>query len=492
MEVVGGERESMEQSHNLGDHLGEKCGVFGVAGAGEEAARLVYYGLWALQHRGQESSGIASSNGQRLNWHNGNGLVSQAHDEATLAELNGPLAIGHNRYSTSGRSAGAHSQPIVLPEIQLAFAHNGNLPSTKALEAFLTKHKIDWEGLNDSEMMAQAISWYLGRGKSLEAAVAASYPLFTGAFSALAMTPGTLVAFRDRHGIRPLALGRLNDGYVVSSETCAFDLIGAAYLREIKPGELVSITSGEITSRQLVPGQLRLDIFEFVYFARPDSFILRRNVNEVRRRLGRNLAAEIKVPADVVIPVPDSAIPAALGYAEASGIPFDHGLIKNRYVHRTFIRPAQQLRERDVQMKFNPLAEVLMGKSVAVLDDSIVRGTTTKRLVAMLYGAGAREVHVLISSPPVKYPDFYGIDTPKQADLIAARLSTDEIRHHIGADSLHFLSFEGMVEATKHPASYFSTACFTGDYPIDIAERAREVLRVPEQSPMPLYFEPSL
>ncbi len=459
--------------------LHEKCGVFGVAVGSPDAARTAYYGLWALQHRGQESSGIVSASKGELRRHVGEGLVAHVYDEGNLERLKGNLAIGHNRYATSGGSGGVdHLQPVLDPGTGFAFAHNGNLPSTAALEAFLLAHNVPHSHLNDSQMMAAAIGYYVRQGKTLVAAIEAAWPLFTGAFSCVAMDADTVVGFRDECGIRPLSLGRLEDGYVIASETCAFDTVGAAFLRDVKPGELVSITPSGVTSKQVVPGRMALDIFEYVYFARPDSLLMGRKVNEVRRNLGRNLAKEFPIKADVVVPVPDSAIPAALGYAQASGVRFDHGFIKNRYIHRTFIRPTQALRDRDVKIKLNPVPEVIMGKSVIVIDDSIVRGTTTAQIVSMLYGAGAREVHVLVSCPPVKYPDFYGINTPKQSDLIAARLSVPEICKHIGAASLGFLSFDGMIEATGWSRSKLSTSCFDGVYPIGIGERAKDILQV--------------
>jgi amidophosphoribosyltransferase len=458
--------------------LGEKCAVFGVYGHQIEAARLAYYGLWALQHRGQESSGIVSSDGQRLYSHTNSGLVAQAYGDEDLDYLRGSIAIGHNRYSTSGGAHDMHAQPILSPEKDFALAHNGNLPSTRALEAFLTTHQVDWTEHNDSEKMVLAIAYYTSTGLDLPQAIKQAWPLFTGAFACTIMSRDQLIAIRDSKGIRPLSIGQRDDSMVIASETCAFDTIGAAFLRDVRPGEMVVINHSGVQSQQIEPGEQKLDIFEYVYFARPDSLLLGQRVNEVRRRLGINLAAEANVQAEVVIPVPDSAIPAAIGYASATQTPFDHGLIKNRYIHRTFIRPAQSMRERDLKMKLNPLAEVIMGKDVAVVDDSIVRGTTIKRIVHMLYGAGARKVHLLISSPPVKYPDFYGIDTPTQANLIAANLTTEQIRRQVGCDTLTYLSYDGMIKATRLPVSKFSTSCFDGVYPLDIAERAAEVASV--------------
>jgi amidophosphoribosyltransferase len=402
----------------------------------------------------------------------GAGLVAHVYNEADLARLKGRMSIGHNRYATSGDGL----QPIIHPEVNLAFAHNGNLPTTQKLEEFLTRHNVSLIGLNDSGMMAAAICWYMQAGKSMMAAIEAAWPLFTGAFSCVAMDGVNVVGFRDECGIRPLSLGRLSDGFVIASETCAFDTVGAAFLRDVKPGEMVSIGADGVKSKQVVKSRQALDIFEYVYFARPDSLLMGRKVNEVRRQMGRNLAAEFPLKADVVVPVPDSAIPAALGFAEATGIRFDHGFIKNRYIHRTFIRPTQELRERDVRTKLNPVPEVVMGRDVVVIDDSIVRGTTTGQIVALLYGAGARNVHVLVSSPPVRFPDFYGINTPDPSELIASHMSVDEIRQHIGATTLGYLSYEGTIQATGHPRSKLNMSCFDGNYPIEIGEHARSLV----------------
>jgi len=453
----------------------EKCGIFGVYGKGFEAARLVHTGLWALQHRGQESSGIASSDGKQIYCHKKMGLVAHVYDETNLKKLPGFIAIGHNRYSTSGESIARHSQPIVIEKFNLALAHNGNLPNTTEIKKFLTEKKVTFAGLNDSEMMCRMIAFFLGKGLSLEEAVKKSFPFFTGVFCLLIMTKNKLVAVRDSFGIRPLSIGKLNGGFVFSSETCAFDTIGATYLRDVKPGEMVVVSDQKISSWQLSLGKQKLDIFEFIYFARPDSQLLGKSVYEVRKNLGRHLAREYKIKADVVVPVPDSAIPAALGFCEVTKIPLDHGLTKNRYIHRTFIRPAKSLREDGVEMKLNAMAGVLAGKKVIVIDDSIVRGTTSRRIVKKIRQAGAKEVHFFVSSPPVKFPDFYGIDTPSQGDLIGAMKNIEEVRRFIGADSLNYLSYKGMIKATGLSESLFSTSCFSGVYPVDIGERAREV-----------------
>lgn len=456
----------------------EHCGVFGVYGQHSEAARLVHAGLWALQHRGQESTGIASTEGSIIRVVKDEGLVAHVYDENLLRLLSGSAAIGHNRYGTSGGSGKQHAQPVMSPEGLVALAHNGNLPTTTALAKFLTEKSISIDGLNDSEMMHAAVEHYMLEKLSLPDAVKKVFPLFTGVFCLLLLSHDTLVAVRDSKGIRPLSIGKLNGQFVFSSETCALDTIGAKYIRDVKPGEMIVVDAKGLRSEMIVEGQEQLDVFEFVYFARPDSILQGKSVNEVRKNLGRVLASEHLVEADVIIPVPDSAIPAAMGYAEKSGIPFDHGLIKNRYIHRTFIRPAKKLREKDLDMKLNPLPDVIKGKRIAVVDDSIVRGSTAKKLVERLRKNGAKEVHLLISSPPVQYPDFYGIDTPHQKDLIASQMPIDKITTYLGANSLTFLSYAGLLEATGLPEANFCTSCFTGVYPVDIGVRAKELKKI--------------
>ncbi|HSW88542.1 MAG TPA: amidophosphoribosyltransferase [Candidatus Saccharimonadales bacterium] len=453
----------------------EKCGIAGAYGKGFEAARLVYYALWALQHRGQEASGISSSDGKVIRTHKGEGLVAHVYKEDDLEWLEGHLAIGHNRYGTSGGKGDDHAQPVVGREGRVALAHNGNLPSTKALETFFASHRIKAKGLNDSELMHKALQYYLHQGKTIEYAVEKCFPLFTGAFSLLIMTKNKLIALRDSKGVRPLSIGKLNGGFIVASETCALDLLNATYLRDVQPGEMVVIDKKGLHSYQLAPGEQKLDIFEFIYFARPDSVLLEKSVNEVRRNLGIQLAKESNIRADIVVPVPDSAIPAALGFAQESGIPFDHGLIKNRYIHRTFIQPDQHMREEGVKLKLNPLNHVFAGKDIVIVDDSIVRGTTSKELVSLLRKSGAKKVYMVISSPPIKYPDFYGIDTPMQKKLIAAQMTNDEIQEYIGVDKLYYLSYEGLLKAIGLPEELFSTAHFTGNYPVDLLERAEEI-----------------
>jgi amidophosphoribosyltransferase len=458
--------------------LTEKCAVFGLFGKSNEASRLTFYGLWALQHRGQESSGIVSSEGEQLYRHAAQGLVANVYREEDLEQLPGHIAIGHNRYSTSGGADSRHAQPCIDYDRKFAFAHNGNLPTTDKLEEFLNNRGIQTEQLNDSGMMSKAIGCFIEDGKSLEQAIMAAYPLFTGVFSSVAMDNTKLVAFRDKCGIRPLSIGIIDGGYVVASETCAFDTIGATFLRDVEPGELVVIDDSGLKSHKVVKANPKLDIFEFVYFARPDSMLLGQRVNQVRENFGVQMAKEYPIEADVVIPIPDSAIPAAQGYSQGSGVPFEMGIIKNRYIHRTFIRPSASLREQDVKMKLNPLVESIKDRRVILVDDSIVRGTTMRQVVKMIFGAGAREVHLMISSPPVQYPDFYGINTPNQNDLIATKMSVEQIRQYLGANSLNYLSYNGMVKATGLPAEVFSTSCFNGVYPIPIGQHAKKIHKV--------------
>ncbi|MBI2597190.1 amidophosphoribosyltransferase [Candidatus Daviesbacteria bacterium] len=458
--------------------LKEKCGIFGVYGKGFEAARLVHPGLWALQHRGQESSGIASSDGKQIFIHKGMGLVAHVFAEKDLQKLKGFLAIGHNRYSTSGDSIESHAQPILEKAGAgkfIALVHNGNLPSTKKLEQFLKENKILTSGLNDSEMITKAIACDMKEDLSLEDAIKKAYSLFTGVFCLLVMDEKKLVALRDSFGIRPLCIGKLNGGFIVASESCALDIIGAKFLREVKPGEMIVIDKRGLKSYQIEKGNQKLDVFEYVYFARPDSILLGKSVDQVRQSLGKELAKENQIKADIVIPVPDSAIPAAIGFSRQSGIPFEMGLIKNRYIHRTFISPEEHTRHKVVQLKLNPMRHILEGKRVVVIDDSIVRGTTSKEIIKMIRNAGAKEIHLLISSPPVRFPDFYGIDTPNQKDLIAAVKRTDEIEQFLGVDSLNYLSYKGLIKAVGLPEDVLCTSCFTGIYPVDIGERSKEV-----------------
>jgi amidophosphoribosyltransferase len=481
----------MPLAANTADQLKEKCAVFGIIGqkpngkAGLEAARLTFYGLWALQHRGQESSGIVSGDGERLHRHAAPGLVATVYREEDLEQLPGHLAIGHNRYSTSGGTDECYDQPFLERKHNIALGHNGNLPDTTKLEAFLHERGVKLDKLNDTSMMSAALSCYMDDGLTLPEAIKKAWPLFTGAFSIVAMDTNNLVAFRDECGIRPLSIATINGGYAVASETCAFDTIGATFLRDVEPGELVVINTEGMTSHQVVPKNLKLDIFEMVYFARPDSLLMGKRIDGVRKNFGRQMAKEFPIDVDVVIPVPESGIPAALGYSQASGVPFEMGLIKNRYIHRTFIRPTPELRERDLKMKLNPVTEIIKGQRVVLVDDSIVRGTTMRHLVAMVFEAGAKEVHLLITSPPVRYPDFYGINTPKQSELLAAYMTEDEMRDYVGATSLCFLSQDGMLEATGLPKEKFCTSHFNGVYPISIGRKADEILELKPGQTLP-------
>ncbi len=455
--------------------IGEKCGVFGVFGRELDCARLAYFGLFALQHRGQESSGIAATDGAHIRAHREMGLVAQAFTEEDIANLAGHIAIGHNRYSTRGGSKREHMQPFVSGENPIALAHNGNIPVTEKLESFLRSYGLDPSEWSDSRMISEAIAALVSSGSALEDAIRDVYPLITGAFSILVMSREKLVAIRDRCGIRPLCLGQLGSGYVLSSESCALHPIGATFVREVAPGEMVVISDSGITSEQLAPADPKFDMFEFVYFARHDSELLGRSVYKVRERCGVELARERSIEADLVLPVPETAVPVAIGYARESGIPFEMALAKNRYIHRTFIAPEQHLRDQGVRTKLSPIRPLIQGKRVVVIDDSIVRGTTSRQIVKMLFDTGAKEVHFVSSSPPVRFPDFYGIDTPRQEDLIAATHSLKGIREYLSATSLQYLSYEGLIRAIGVPEDQLNTSCFTGRYPIDIGARAEEI-----------------
>ena len=457
------------------DEIKEECGVFGVYGQGLDVARLTYFGLYALQHRGQESSGIVTSDGIRMRTRKGMGLIAQVFDEENITNLHGHISIGHNRYSTAGGSRPEHIQPILGAKNAFALAHNGNIPSTTALWNYL-RMCDDVSEASDSRIVVDAISAAMKKGATLTDAIMEVYPFITGAFSILLMSHDKLIAIRDRCGIRPLCIGKIGSGYVFSSETCALQTIGAQFLRDVEPGEMVIADHRGLRSLKLAPSDPKFDVFEFVYFSRPDSNHLGKSVYEVRKNFGRELVHERKIKADVVIPVPETAIPVALGYAQASGIPFELGLSKNRYIHRTFIQPEQHLREQGVKRKLIPIPEVISGKRVIVVDDSIVRGTTSRQIVKMLFEAGAKEVHFLVSSPPVRFPDFYGIDTPRQDQLVAAIKTEEETCRYLGATSLQYLSLEGLISAIGIPENRLNTSCFTGRYPIDIGEHASKIV----------------
>jgi amidophosphoribosyltransferase len=451
------------------------CGVFGIRARGREVARVTYFGLHALQHRGQESAGIAVSDGGHLTVLRDMGLVTQVFSEAKLRGLRGDLAIGHTRYSTTGAARWANAQPLVHHGAArtVALAHNGNVTNAGELREELLAGGVRVPSSSDSAVIAALVASAPG---PLEDAVAHAMERLQGAYSVVALAEGRLVAFRDPHGFRPLALGRLGDDPVVASETCALDLVGAEYEREVRPGELVVVDAEGVHARQAVPPALRgaLCIFEFFYLARPDSRLAAVEVHGARVRMGERLAAEAPAAADLVLPIPDSGTPAAIGYARASGIPFSEGLIKNRYVGRTFIEPDQGLREQGVKLKFNPLAE-LAGRRLVIVDDSIVRGNTMRQLVAMLFDAGAAEVHVRISSPPVIGPCYYGIDFADEEELVAAGRTVEDVRAAIGATSLAYLSLEGLQAAVRRPEQSVCRACLTGSYPAPRPRDARKL-----------------
>ena len=456
----------------------DACGVFGVWAPGEEIAKLVYFGLYALQHRGQESAGIAVSNGRQILVYKDMGLVSQVFDDATLDSLKGHLGVGHSRYSTTGSSNWLNAQPTFRPTASgaIALGHNGNLTNTHELVGLLDKRAAESGQLlpsqardaetTDTGVMTALLASYPDR--SLEDAAVAVLRELRGAFSLVFMDEGTLYAARDPQGIRPLVLGRLERGWVVASETAALDIVGASYVREVEPGELVAVDEHGLRTQRFAEAAPKGCLFEFVYLARPDTRISDQRVHSVRVEIGRRLARQHPAEADLVIPVPESGTPAAIGYAEESGIPYGQGLVKNSYVGRTFIQPSQTIRQLGIRLKLNPLRDVIEGKRLAVVDDTIVRGNTQRALVRMLREAGAREVHVRISSPPVKWPCFYGIDFASRAELVANGLSVEEICRSLGADSLGYVDLEELVAATNVPADKLCRACFDGVYPVPL------------------------
>jgi amidophosphoribosyltransferase len=451
----------------------DECGVFGVYAPESDVARLSYFALYALQHRGQESAGIATAEGGEIIAVRELGLVSQVFDEKTLRALPGGHAIGHVRYSTTGSSAWANAQPIHRSDHHnVALAHNGNLINAVELHAELRERGVGFSSTSDSEIIAALISTH--PADTVGEAIEDVLPRLEGAFSTVVMTTDGVYAFRDGAGLRPLALGRIGDRYCVASESCAFDIIGAEFLREVLPGELVSLGERGIDTRQVIESDRRsFCVFEHIYFARPDSQLEGRRVQVSRSKMGEILWRDAPVEADLVLAVPDSGNPAATGYALASGIPKDDGLIKNRYVARTFIQPGQELRKHGLRMKFNPLPEVVGGKRVVVVDDSIVRGNTTRQIVGMLKDAGATEVHLRISAPPTRHPCHYGIDMSTRQEMIAHERTVEEIARELGADSLAYLTIEGVYEAIESTRETHCDACFTGDYPLERSEGAR-------------------
>ena len=453
----------------------DQCGVFGVWAPGEEVAKLTYFGLYALQHRGQESAGIATSNGKKLTVYKDMGLVSQVFSESALESLRGHVAIGHTRYSTTGSSSWRNAQPTLgrTASGTVALGHNGNLTNTAELLEMLrsqypdqSENEITGGNTTDTAVLTALLAG--NPDNSLEGTAMELLPKVRGAFSLVFMDEQTLYAARDPQGVRPLVLGRLNSGWVVASESAALDIVGASFVREVEPGELIVIDENGLRSMIFAKTKRAGCVFEYVYLARPDTAINGKNVYDARVDMGKALAREFPVEADLVIPTPDSGTPAAIGFSQESGIPFGHGLVKNAYVGRTFIEPSQTIRQLGIRLKLNPLKEVIKGKRIIVVDDSIVRGNTQRALVQMLREAGAKEIHVRISSPPITWPCFYGVDFATRAELIATGLAPDDVRASIGADSLGYLSKEGMIAASEQKESELCTACFTGEYPIEL------------------------
>ncbi|GHF56902.1 amidophosphoribosyltransferase [Amycolatopsis bartoniae] len=457
----------------------EECGVFGVWAPGEEVAKMAYYGLYALQHRGQEAAGISVSDGKQIVVFKDLGLVSQVFDEQVLSSLQGHIAVGHCRYSTTGSSTWENAQPMFRTTATgsgLSFAHNGNLVNTAELrdrtrELGIKPHAGLTGSSSDSDLVCGLLA-ETAADKGIEGAALELLPTLRGAFCLAFSDEETLYAARDPHGVRPLVLGRLERGWVVASETAALDIIGASFVREVEPGELIAIDAEGLRSSRFATPEPKGCIFEYVYLARPDTSIAGRSVHATRVDIGKRLAQESPAEADLVIPVPESGTPAAIGYAQASGIPYGQGLVKNAYVGRTFIQPSQTIRQLGIRLKLNPLRDVIRGKRLVVVDDSIVRGNTQRALVRMLREAGALEVHVRIASPPVRWPCFYGIDFASRAELVANGADLDGIRRLIGADSLAYVSLDGLVAASEQPRSRLCTACFSGEYPIPLPDDA--------------------
>ena len=474
----------------------DACGIFGVWAPGEEVAKLTYFGLYALQHRGQESAGIAVGNHEQILVYKDMGLVSQVFDESTLNSLVGHVAVGHSRYSTTGGSRWENAQPTLgaTSTGTVALAHNGNLTNTADLLDLVHRKvgtqvgELRYGNTSDTALVTALLG--ADPDTALEQAAINVLKSLRGAFSLIFSDESTLYAARDPQGIRPLVLGRLERGWVVASETAALDIVGASFVREVEPGELVAIDEAGLRTRRFADADPKGCLFEFVYLARPDTHIGGRSVHATRVEVGRRLAREHPAEADLVIPVPESGTPAAVGYAEESGIPYGLGLVKNSYVGRTFIQPSQTIRQLGIRLKLNPLREIVGGRRLVVVDDSIVRGNTQRALVRMLREAGAREVHVRISSPPVTWPCFYGIDFATRAELIATGLSTEEICRSIGADSLGYVSLEGLVEATTVPMDELCRACFDGVYPVELPETARLGKLILEQTELPIASGP--
>ena len=448
------------------DKFREECGVFGIFGHAE-ASNLAYLGLYALQHRGQESAGIAASDGSQVRHAKAMGYVNEAFDADVLANLPGHLAIGHVRYSTSGDSKASNAQPLLVDSVhgQLAICHNGNIVNAGEMRETLVGQGAIFQTNSDTEVVVHLFA--RSREDGTEGALIEAISQIRGAFSFVMMTKDRVIGVRDPHGFRPLVLGKLDDAWVLASETCALDLIGATYERDVEPGEVVIASAKGLKSiKPYAQASTSQCVFEHVYFARPDSHVFGESVNEVRTNLGRRLALEAPVDADVIVPVPDSGVCAAVGYAEASGVPMRMGLIRNHYVGRTFIEPQQSIRHFGVRVKLNPVQSIMNGRRVVLVDDSIVRGTTSRKIVKMVRSAGAREVHMRISCPPTISPCFYGIDTPRRSELIGATHTLEEIRRYLNADSLSYLSLDGLTDAVPHGRTKYCTSCYTGVYPV--------------------------
>ncbi|MEZ5316477.1 MAG: amidophosphoribosyltransferase [Vicinamibacterales bacterium] len=460
------------------DKFREECGVFGIYGH-TEAANLSYLGLYALQHRGQESVGIATSDGARLKMHKGVGYVADNFDESVFDRIAGTSAVGHVRYSTAGESGIKNAQPILIDcaHGEIAICHNGNLVNAQELREALVRSGSIFQTTSDTEVLLHLYA--RSQAPTPEAAIVESISQVQGAFSLVLLTKDRLIAVRDPHGFRPLTLGRLGDAWIVSSETCALDLIDAEWVRDIEPGEVfIAGPEGTRSIHPFPPAPSAHCIFEHVYFARPDSLVFGRSVNEVRTELGRALAREQPVPADVVVPVPDSGVCAATGFAEAAGLPLQMGLIRNHYVGRTFIEPHQAIRHFGVRVKLNPVKSILAGRRVILVDDSIVRGTTSRKIVKMVRAAGAREVHLRISCPPTISPCFYGVDTPKRSELIGATHTIEEICRYVGADSLGYLSLDGLLSAVGSDRPSYCTSCYTAQYPVAFPQNEAAYLQL--------------
>ncbi len=460
------------------DKFRDECGVFGIFGH-HESANMTYLGLYALQHRGQESAGIAVSDGGVVRVTKQMGYVADIFDSQTLSQLPGHAAIGHVRYSTAGESRLANAQPFLIDcaHGQFSICHNGNLTNADSLRNELVSQGSIFQSGSDTEVVLHLYA--RSKGRSVEDAVVDSVTQLQGAFSFLMLTSDRMIAVRDPHGFRPLALGRLGEAYVVCSETCALDLIGATYLRDVEPGELLIISAGGVKSlKPFGPAPLAHCVFEHVYFSRPDSYVFGKSVNEVRTNLGRVLASEQRVDADVVVPIPDSGVCAAMGFAEAANIPLRMGLIRNHYVGRTFIQPQSSIRHFAVKVKLNPVRSILDGKRVILVDDSLVRGTTSRKIVRMVRAAGAKEVHVRISCPPTISPCFYGVDTPRRSELMAATHTLDEIRTYLDCDSVAYLSLDGLMRAVGEGSGHYCSSCYTGHYPVAFPRDERSYLQL--------------